>query len=232
MIDQVESLVTTFNLRSGKLAEAVRWANGSGFKLADRPDGTQRYYYQVLVAVRLAESRSSGSRDGLSQMSALLDYLFRQARAGHYIRDMIELLILQALVLDYQEDEVAASQALQQALELAQPGSLVRIFLDNDPALASLLAKMDGPYPRRLYQAFRQELRERGDKAATVPFDLTPREYEILLEIVAGLSNKEIEEKLVISRNTVRSHIKNLYSKLGVGSRTQAIMKAREVELL
>ena len=64
-----------------------------------------------------------------------------------------------------------------------------------------------------------------------MPFDLTPREYEILGEIVAGLSNKEIEEKLVISHNTVRTHIKNLYSKLGVSSRAQAIKKAHESDI-
>ncbi len=231
MIDQVESMIATYNLRSGRLGEAVRWANSSGFNLADRPDSPQRFYYQVWVAIRLAEYRSSGSRKNLPQLLTLLDYLFQEARAGHYQRDMIELLILQTLVLDYRGDGAAAGQALQQALELAQPGNLVRVFLDSDPALVSLLAKKEEPFPRRLVQAYHQEQRERGDEKGSLPFDLTPRELEILLEIVAGLSNKEIEEKLVISHNTVRSHIKNLYSKLAVNSRTQAIKKVRELGL-
>jgi LuxR family maltose regulon positive regulatory protein len=232
MIVQTESMTALFYLRLGRLDESIRWANSSAFQLGDRPEGTQRYFYQIFVAVRLAECRALGIKDGLSQMSALLHHLFEQAMAGHYRQDMIEILILQALVLDYGGDNAAARQALQRALDLAQPNSLVRTFVDAGPALAPLLAQMDGPYARRLYLAFGQEMPEEDDNGAAAALNLTPRELEVLGEIVAGLSNKEIEEKLVISRNTVRSHIKNLYGKLGVTSRTQAIRKARELKLL
>ncbi len=61
---------------------------------------------------------------------------------------------------------------------------------------------------------------------------LTTRENEILQFVAAGLINKQIEETLFISKNTVRTHIKNLYSKLGVKSRTQAIKQARDHNLL
>ncbi len=232
VMDQMGSLTAIFYLRLGKLDEALRWANSSGLKLTDRPVGSHRVYYQALVAVRLAECRSLGTRDGLSQMVALLDHLIQQAQAGHYQNSLIDLHILQALVLDYRGDEAAARQALQKALELAQPGNLVRTFLDHGPALSPLLARMEGSYSQRLSRAFRQELEEQGNKMASPPLDLTPREYEVLLEITAGLSNKEIEEKLVISRNTVRTHIKNLYRKLEVSSRTQAVRKARELKLV
>ena len=157
--------------------------------------------------------------------------LVGQAQAGNYRRDLIHFLILQALIFDLQGDSIAASHSLQQALDLAQPGNLIRTFLDSEPVLASLLAQIEGPYAQRLAQTFRQELQEHG-QAAPIPLDLTPREYEVLQEIIAGLSNKEIEEKLFISRNTVRTHIKNLYSKLDVSSRTQAIRKARELKLV
>ncbi|UCG25328.1 MAG: hypothetical protein JSW55_04840, partial [Chloroflexota bacterium] len=233
VIDQSESLISFFHLRLGKLDEAVRWADASEFKLTDRPDSTQRFYYQVLVAVRLAESRALGNIDGLPQMAALLEHMYRQARAANYRHDMIELLILQSLVLDRGGDNSAARQALRRALGLAQPGGLVRTFVDAGQALAPLMAQMEGAYAHRLYQAFRAEPRRLGDnKAAVDSPNLTPREYDVLREIVAGLSNKEIEEKLVISGNTVRTHIKNLYGKLEVSSRTQAVKKARELNLV
>ncbi|MFN2221660.1 MAG: LuxR C-terminal-related transcriptional regulator, partial [Candidatus Promineifilaceae bacterium] len=233
MVSQAESLVALYRLRLGMLDEAIRWANASGLKLTDRPDPTQRLNYLVLTAVRLAEVRALGLQDSLTEMSTLLQHMFQQAAAGHYRHDMIELLVLQALVLDYGGNNAAARQALKNALDLAQPGSLVRTFLDAGPALAPLLAQMEGPYALSLYRAFRQEPRaQNDDKSAAAMLNLTPREVEILQEIVAGLSNKEIEEKLVISRNTVRTHIKNLYSKLEVSSRTQAIKKARELQLL
>jgi ATP/maltotriose-dependent transcriptional regulator MalT len=65
-----------------------------------------------------------------------------------------------------------------------------------------------------------------------ITITLTPREFEILGLIAAGLSNKAIQERLLLSKNTVRTHIKNLYSKLGVHSRTKAIQQAREIGLI
>ena len=233
VITQMECLIALYRLRLGQLDESVRWANTSGLKLTDRPDPTKRLWYQVLVAVRLAECRALGVTDGLQQMSELLHHMYRQAVAGTYQHDIIETLILQALVLDYKGDKPAAQGALRKALDLAQPSDLVRTFLDVGPELAPILARMEGPYAMRLHQAFRQEPQaQTGDAPVVNEPGLTPREQEILAEIAAGLSNKEIEEKLVISRNTVRTHIKNLYAKLDVSSRTQAIKKAQELNLL
>ena len=179
-----ESVIANANLRLGKLDEAVRWANASGFMLTDQPESAQHFFYQVLVAVRLAEDRAVGTKAHIPQMLALLEHLFQQSQAGHQQRDMINNLILQALALDYQDNHTAARRALQQALDLARPGNLTRTFLDSDPALASLLAQIDDPYARRLYQTFWKELRTRG-KSTTVSLDLTPREYEVLQEIIA-----------------------------------------------
>ncbi|MBV7340129.1 LuxR C-terminal-related transcriptional regulator [Chloroflexi bacterium TSY] len=184
-----------------------------------------------MAAVRLAEQRAVGIKDDLPQILALLNYLFQQAEAGHYHRDMIHNLILQSLALNGQNKQAVAQQALQQAINLARPGGLVRPFLDSDPALTSMLAQIDDLYAHHLHRAFVQEQQKQG-QSPTTPLDLTPREYEILQEIISGLSNKEIEEKLFISHNTVRTHIKNLYSKLEVTSRTQAIRKARDLNLM
>jgi len=91
-------------------------------------------------------------------------------------------------------------------------------------------------YKRRLLLAFADErIRPSGPSISPsheIPVTLTPRELEILQLIAAGLSNKAIQESLMLSKNTVRTHIKNLYSKLGVHSRTEAIQQARENGLI
>ena len=90
-------------------------------------------------------------------------------------------------------------------------------------------------YKRRLLLAFRDERIEQQTSVSSsheIVIELTPREFEILHLIAAGLSNKAIQENLLLSKNTVRTHIKNLYSKLGVHSRTQAIQQARKNGLI
>ena len=61
---------------------------------------------------------------------------------------------------------------------------------------------------------------------------ISNREYEILVEISEGLSNKEIADKLFVSESTVKTHISNLYVKLDAKRRTQAIQRAKEMNLI
>ncbi len=65
-----------------------------------------------------------------------------------------------------------------------------------------------------------------------MPEPLSDREQEVLGLIAAGLSNEAIADRLVVSVNTVKTHVKNLYGKLGTGSRTQTVARARELGLL
>ncbi|MCP4358309.1 MAG: response regulator transcription factor [Chloroflexi bacterium] len=115
----------------------------------------------------------------------------------------------------------------------------MRIFLDWGPPLQAILLQVLPQHPTyvgRLLHAFGDETGTAVTPSATVfpkpAIDLTPREMDVLQAIAVGLSNKEIEETLFISKNTVRTHIKNLYSKLGVESRTQAIARARSLNLI
>lgn len=62
--------------------------------------------------------------------------------------------------------------------------------------------------------------------------DLSTRELEVLLNITHGLSNQEIADKLFVSLNTIKTHTGNIYSKLGVKSRTQAVSKAKSLNLI
>jgi LuxR family maltose regulon positive regulatory protein len=118
----------------------------------------------------------------------------------------------------------------------------VRAFVDEGPAMRTLLrhaaaAGIAGAYTGRLLSAF-----DESSQPASTPADaaaaaglaepLTGREVEILRLIAAGMRNQEIADHLVISVSTVKRHIANAYGKLGVSHRTQAIIRANELNLL
>ena len=141
---------------------------------------------------------------------------------------------------DFNNQGKNAIAALNKAFDLAYPGGFIRVFIDlgtpmRDLIQKSLVYEPHMIYKRRLLLAFRDERIEQQTSVSSsheIMIELTPREFEILHLIAAGLSNKAIQENLMLSKNTVRTHIKNLYSKLGVHSRTQAIHQARKNGLI
>ena len=121
----------------------------------------------------------------------------------------------------------------------------MRIFLDLGQPLRGLLERLATPGPtgdhvRDLLDAFRQESEaQRSRKAgAAVALSevlvdpLTERELEVLQLLAEGLSNKEIATRLIVAPSTIKQHLKNIYGKLDVHSRTQAVARGRELALL
>ena len=134
------------------------------------------------------------------------------------------------LLYEQNRDTERALDCLQTAVSLAQPSQIIHPFIERGQPLQILLTQLPTtPFSQHLLQAFPSSP---PSPLALLPHPLTERETEILHCIITGLSNKAIEEKLFISKNTVRTHIKNLYSKLQVNSRTQAIARAHELQLL
>ncbi|MBN1136192.1 MAG: hypothetical protein JXM73_06385, partial [Anaerolineae bacterium] len=172
-------------------------------------------------------------QDGLAILERLLPRMEREGRWG----SAIEGHILTALALQAAGDTPQAAAALEQALSLAEPEGYVRIFADEGAPLADLLrqaaARGAAPeYVGRLLAAIRAGERGPAPDIPGLVEPLADREIEVLRLIAAGLSNQEIAEELVVAVSTVKWHINNLYGKLGVSSRTQAIARARELELL
>jgi LuxR family maltose regulon positive regulatory protein len=139
---------------------------------------------------------------------------------------------------------------LERALTLAEPEGLMRIFLDEGPPMARLLhqAAARGVVPEyvaRLLAAFEMaddrrpttdrelpasSLAHRPSSALVEP--LSERELEVLQLVAEGLTNQEIASRLYLSLNTVKVHTRNIYGKLDVHSRTQAIARSQELGLL
>jgi LuxR family maltose regulon positive regulatory protein len=176
--------------------------------------------------------------------------------------DLIEILLLRAMALQAQGAIPVALAALNRALTLAAPEGYVRMFVDEGAHMAALLAQsaecspQNAPmrtYAERLLSAFPEAdtgARRRGDTDAEdspglrvspsprLPISpalvepLSEREREVLRLIAAGLSNQAIADRLVVAISTVKKHVNNIYGKLDVQSRTQALVRARELHLL
>ncbi len=238
VIEQLAAVQVLYDLRLNRLDAAVRWANASGHSADERPAQSDARSRLALLATRLAESRALGTTDGVADWLAYGEHLLGLAESAGHVTQAIRLRLQLAQGYVLLGDEERALDNMTAALAAAERGSLTRTFLDAGPGVQVLLEAAEArniqPRPvRRLLLAFARETGHAPTVApAALPEPLTDREYEVLRLIAAGLSNREIEERLVITNNTVRSHIKNLYGKLGVGSRTQAVQRAQILGLL
>ena len=166
------------------------------------------------------------------------------AEAGGRTGSVIEILSLQALAYQSQGDRTQAMAALERALTMAEPEDYVRTFVDEGAPMAALLRRaatrgVAPAYLSKLLDALDAEAPMRrsptGPASPVVqPLEepLSEREFEVLRLIAAGLSNREIAQDLVLATGTVKKHTNNIFTKLGVCSRTQAVAHARELGLL
>jgi len=234
-------------IRQGNLLAAEQWA--PTWAVAG-----DRYHETVeqLTLVRLHLAQHQREPDGrlIEQAAERLAHLCAAAEASGWMGELIEILALQALTLQALGDGAGAMAALAQALTLAEPEGYIRIFVDEGASMAQLLqaARVQGialNYISKLLTAFpRTEGRGAKAESAEAPHSvlspqsstlvepLSERELEILQLIALGLSNQAIAERLVIALSTVKRHINNIYGKLAVQSRTQALVRARELQLL
>jgi LuxR family maltose regulon positive regulatory protein len=138
----------------------------------------------------------------------------------------------------------AALDSLGQALALAEPQGYVRLFVDEGQPMADLLNlavsnNISPDYAGKLLTAFPGDVpgaisidRERKASTQLLAEPLSEREIEVLRLMAEGYKYQEIAERLVVSINTVRHHTRNVYGKLDVNNRTQAIARAKELNLL
>jgi LuxR family maltose regulon positive regulatory protein len=178
----------------------------------------------------------------VSEALPLIEHLLQGARSSRRSGDEINYLVLKALAHYALEDDVTALVSLSEALTLAKPQGYLRLFIDEGIPMAEMLQiattqNVEPDYAEKLLALFPDEIRESmhiRDIALSQPLvePLSDRELEVLQLMTEGYRYKEIAEQLVISVNTVRHHTRNVYSKLNVNNRAQAIARANELNLL
>ncbi len=161
----------------------------------------------------------------------------RSAKRAERQRSLITINLQQALVDQALGHHQQALTRVEDALRLAAPQDYRRAFLDEGAPVEDLLVGVRQVAPAfvdDLLAAFgdRAGTRERDARSSPLPEPLTEREKEILRLIAAGLSNPQIAEWLYLSLNTVKWHAKNLYGKLSVNNRVEAVNRAQELDLL
>ncbi|MBN1979278.1 MAG: LuxR family transcriptional regulator [Anaerolineae bacterium] len=167
----------------------------------------------------------------------LLEHALQRAQARQRIADAIHISSLQAHVFYARGEADRALISLERALQLAEPGGYIRAFVDQGDSMEALLRRIHSsevvaPDTVAAILAAFHGASERGVASDELPEPLSDREMEVLRLIAAQMSNQEIADALVISVNTVKTHIRRLYGKLGVSSRLAAVERGRALGLL
>ena len=225
--------IARVHVRQGRLADASAWARERGLSAADDLSYLREFEHITLARLLLAGGGPAGSTQ---QAPALLERLLRAAEDGGRTAGVIEVLVLQALGHQARGDVPAALVPLARALALAEPEGYVRLFLDEGAPMAALLESaakraIEPVYVRRLRSAFGHGEAQTATRQPLVE-PLSERELEVLRLLASDLGGPDIARELVVSLNTVRSHTKSIYAKLGVNSRREAVRRAAELDLL
>ena len=240
------------------LAEADRSACEHGFVM-QMPDIVAAQVQILLrqdnleAAAQLAEAHElplSRARVYLAQGDAsaalaVLEPLLRQAEAKGWADEKLKVMVLLAVAHHAHGDAGEALELLDGVLTLAEPDGFIRLFVDQGPLMAQLLSAAQDlgimpDYVGTLLSAFSAETDENEVAQASPPASsaspliepLSERELEVLQLIAQGLSNREICERLYLALSTVKGHNRNIYGKLQVQRRTEAVARARELGLV
>jgi len=182
--------------------------------------------------------------DPTAALAALAPWC-RQVEARGWADERLKVLVLQAVALQAQGDQDQAVQVLGEALALAEPGGFIRTFVDEGRPMAHLLAAAGAREVMpdsigKVLAVFEAEAQQREDTSYRPPASpaqpliepLSPREVEVLQLIAQGLSNQAMSERLFLALSTVKGHNRNIFGKLQVQRRTEAVARARELGLL
>ena len=222
-------------IAQGELGAALGWVRERGLEVEDDLSYLSEFEHITLARVLMAQYTAEPADPSISDATRLLERLLRAAEEGARTGSVLDILVVQALAHQARGDIPAALAALQRALLLAEPEGYVRIFTDEGPPMASLLkaAAKQGIAPNyvgRLLAAINKSEDLRPAKQGLVE-PLSERELDVLRLLGTDLDGPDIARELIVSLNTVRTHTKNIYAKLGVNSRRAAVRRAQELNL-
>ncbi|MGF9755771.1 LuxR C-terminal-related transcriptional regulator [Microvirga sp. 0TCS3.31] len=228
--------------RHGLVDPALTWVDQVGVTLQDPLSYLREFEHVTLTRVLLAEHARRPSSVDVDAVLAFLDRLLRAATDGRRGGSVIEIQVTRALAFHQLGDHGKALASLGAALARAEPEGHVRAFVDEGTPMEALLPlaarRAPSAYVSRLRSALAVPGRPDRTPRTTPPQPgalvdpLSGREREVLRLLDTELNGPEIARELVVSLNTVRTHTKNLYMKLGVTSRRAAVQRGKDLDLL
>jgi LuxR family maltose regulon positive regulatory protein len=240
LVDIAAAFAAELAMRQGRLAEATEWASSCDF---DPLAPCYAFYSPTMTLAKVLVLGSSPK--GRARASALLDGLVDYQNRIHNKRFLAESLALRALHRSRTGDADSGLDDLSRAVALAQRSRFLRLFVDLGPEMVKLLSRLqlddEGlTYVGEILRAFGDtrigaELHAQPGSSTALDIGLetlSSREQQILRLLSERLSNKEIADKLHISTVTVKRHVANVFQKLGVHGRRQAVAKADGLGLL
>lgn len=226
-VERMEMLAAAYlarlQLMVGQTEAATQWAAAYQAGRGEAP-----HEFEELTLARCLLTTGD-----LDAVPSILQPLLKTATETGRNQTRLELLLLLARYHQARDETEAAQERLEQALQLAASEGCVRLFLDAGPSVLELL-----PAERQFVPEFVDTLLAIGQPERTppnllaqLPEPLTEQEQRVLYLVVAGKSNREIADELVITVGTAKWHVHNILQKLGVANRPQAIARARELGL-
>ncbi len=229
------------NLETGSIEDVIHWIRGMVITTSEAkasinlPAILHEAVQLILARVHLIKNEP---RNALS----VLEKIQNPAETEGRYRHLIEIYTLKALTLRILNESQAAFEYIERALRLAEEEGFMRVFLDgsfleNGVPMQHLLYKaaaygITPGFTHKLLDSFPMIVKEQQKPGIELLEPLSHREIEVLEQLARGLSNREIAQQLIISMDTVKTHTSNIYSKLGVHNRTQAVIKAKALGVI
>ncbi|MEM7118160.1 MAG: LuxR C-terminal-related transcriptional regulator [Chloroflexota bacterium] len=245
---RLPAMIAWLHLQQGQLAQAQAWQQANGLQANDVPDYLREIDYLVLVRLLLAEGKAKAALSLLARLETAVTENGRFAR-------LIEIQILQAIAQQKQGNQQGnhpqALACLTKAIELAEPARFMRVFIDEGDILIPLLnqiaaSHIAASYIQQLLPHFSTNETIKPQTQTTISpkpllktsttdillSPLTDRELTTLRYLSTELSIPGIAEQLIVAPSTVRTYVKNIYSKLDVHSRMEAVNRGRALGLI
>ncbi|MBE9109068.1 LuxR family transcriptional regulator [Nodosilinea sp. LEGE 07298] len=241
----VEACKARLYLVEGNVNAAIAWVESSGLTVDDGLDynttekcpTAAELIYLTYARVLLAQGQQTASIPPLQAARRLLTRLQAQAQAGGRTPRLMETLLLQALAWQVQDERSRALACLHQALDIPHQDNDIRLFLDEGKAMADLLScaasnRIQTKEVASLLALFEIQPKQKTAVVQPLVEPLSDRELEVLTYLATGMTNQAIANELFVSLAAVKWHARNIYGKLEVANRTQAVARARELGLL
>ena len=222
-----EPLVERWIQQSSLPDTVVSFISGGIFNLEN--------YLQARESMVLARYKLLTQR--YDQALSLTDQLLAVFEEYGRLDLLIELYLLRCLIFRRTQQAQRALSALGKAISLGEPGGFIGLFLEGGTELQDVIRLYNQSlspslYAQQLLDAFQEKTRVAEENSQPLIEPLSDRELDVLKYLPGNLTTPEIAAEMMISINTVRTHIKNIYQKFGVHKRSQAVRRAKDLSLI